>query len=621
MRARPLAYPLTARALAARIQQRYPQYQLIDLEHQDVITGQQSPITVRCTHHDQVFSTRPRYLLQECHGNIGHCHVCVPNGKKMFYADRLPELLRERCPVPLRYVDERYAPYEPIHGHRQKIMIECQQVLANGQPCGHRWEARINNLLSGYGCPACDGRRRAGQGDSVAAINHWLRHYGLRAVARDGQRITFVCPSGHVAARDLNQLKQLRGRTPDPTQRRRVCPVCRERLAYYRHRRAATQQGMLLDAPLSAWAGATVKYAHRCLGNPAHRHQVSPNALQHWDGGCPDCRQERQWAQHYAECQAIITQRHGRLLSPADYRGSAKPLQCQCQYGHHFETSRDKLLQGGWCPVCMSGYGERLARFAMEHLFQAPFPRTRPAFLINPASGRRLEFDGYAPALGLAFEHQGQQHLQIVPYYHRDDAFVKAQQRDVDKRALATAHGITLVEIPVLEPSLTPYEVLARVSAACLQQGIQVPSRGPLPDLSPVFLGSANQIKLQQLIHDRGGQALSGYQGLKRPITLRCAQPAHPPWTTTPFGLLYARTWCPRCAAERRLMPGRQRVAAWLVSASAALLDGPYRGSRVLHAWRCAAGHESHRRYATIQLLVKDGKPWCRQCAAAARGG
>jgi hypothetical protein len=54
---------------------------------------------------------------------------------------------------------------------------------------------------------------------------------------------------------------------------------------------------------------------------------------------------------------------------------------------------------------------ENTMRDALQQMFGKPFPKARPAWLRNPATGRPLEFDAYNADLKIAAEFHGIQVL------------------------------------------------------------------------------------------------------------------------------------------------------------------------------------------------------------------
>jgi len=88
-------------------------------------------------------------------------------------------------------------------------------------------------------------------------------------------------------------------------------------------------------------------------------------------------------------------------------------------------------------------------RAALERRFRKPFPKVRPAFLLYPPTGRRLELDAFCAELLLAAEFQGCQHRDFPNPFHRfQHQFLAQQQRDAWKAERCAELGIRLVAVP-----------------------------------------------------------------------------------------------------------------------------------------------------------------------------
>lgn len=68
----------------------------------------------------------------------------------------------------------------------------------------------------------------------------------------------------------------------------------------------------------------------------------------------------------------------------------------------------------------------------------------RPHFLINPATGERMEYDRWYRA-GVAFEFNGPQHYGVTELYADPVAARHQEARDLMKQALSARHGVQLV--------------------------------------------------------------------------------------------------------------------------------------------------------------------------------
>ena len=70
----------------------------------------------------------------------------------------------------------------------------------------------------------------------------------------------------------------------------------------------------------------------------------------------------------------------------------------------------------------------------------------RPAFLISPTTGERLEYDRYY-LQAVAFEFNGAQHYEVTEVYGDEKALGEAKARDYIKDSLSGRNGVTLVTV------------------------------------------------------------------------------------------------------------------------------------------------------------------------------
>ena len=93
---------------------------------------------------------------------------------------------------------------------------------------------------------------------------------------------------------------------------------------------------------------------------------------------------------------------------------------------------------------------ENLSREIVEEYYNELFPNTKPSFLINPKTKKRLEIDMYNEKLKIGFEYQGEQHYKPIKFFGGEKKFRQIQKRDKLKRDLCKYYGITLYEIPYM---------------------------------------------------------------------------------------------------------------------------------------------------------------------------
>lgn len=171
---------------------------------------------------------------------------------------------------------------------------------------------------------------------------------------------------------------------------------------------------------------------------------------------CPKCRIIDR-AYSLDEVKQIAIERGGKCLSEI-YNGCDSHLEWECEEGHQwFATLNNIKNNGSWCPECSTSRGERAFRKAIEMATGKPFPKKKPRWLLDD-QGCRLELDGYNEDLKVAFEFQGRQHSEYIPYMHKTiDRFEQIKRRDQIKDTLCQQRGIRLLT-PTSRMNSSEYE-------------------------------------------------------------------------------------------------------------------------------------------------------------------
>lgn len=144
---------------------------------------------------------------------------------------------------------------------------------------------------------------------------------------------------------------------------------------------------------------------------------------------------------------------------------------------------------------------EEMCRRVFEEVYQKPFPKVRPDFLVNPhprsrrdgKKARNLELDGYNEELKIAFECNGKFHYKPHVFTRSAEDHKYQIWKDRYKRKRCDELGITVIPIPYnipkrkirewIEENLPHYqEVLTRLR----KRGWEVPER---PLQTPEFHG------------------------------------------------------------------------------------------------------------------------------------
>jgi len=309
-----------------------------------------------------------------------------------------------------------------------------------------------------------------------------------------------------------------------------------------------------------------------------------------------------------SDVQRLARERGGKLLSQ-NYRNANAHLEWECNDGHRWKATWSHIRLGNWCPECSAGLGERICREFFGQLFQNPFPKARPEWLINRA-GNRMELDGYSATLGIAFEHQGRQHYDAEGYFFGSERDLsRRQEDDVLKSNLCAQRGITLVSVPEI-PTLLP---LDQVRAFIKEQ--LAAKRIPLPqdfdtrdvDINRAYRTSGSREilnHLRMIAAEHGGQCLSPhYVNDNTNLLWQCAQ-GHK-WEADP-GHMKQGTWCPFCAGRGKTIGDMQRLAA---QKGGQCISPAYLGALTNLRWECERGH----RWEATPVAIGSGR-WCHVC-------
>ena len=249
----------------------------------------------------------------------------------------------------------------------------------------------------------------------------------------------------------------------------------------------------------------------------------------------------------------------------------------------------------------------------LEQLFGVPFPRARPTWLVNPRTGRRLEFDGFNAELRLAFEYHGEHHYSVVLPFKMDRKRLNAQQqRDTLKATLCAERGIKLIEVP---HTVNPLEMPGWIFNAVrkLKDRRLTRRMKDWREVRPaewLDSDSYSLADLQRTAEARGGSCLSDvYLGAREKHQWQCRH-GHV-WSAAWDSINNQDTWCPVCAGTT-IDPTRIDIARKVAAERGGrCLSAEYLGADRKLRWRCAAGHE----WDAVYYSVVTGGSWCRRCA------
>lgn len=169
--------------------------------------------------------------------------------------------------------------------------------------------------------------------------------------------------------------------------------------------------------------------------------QIPHNHLQ--GRGCPECAKKYYTTEEFVNKLKYV---HGNLYdySNVDYKGWDNKINIKCNTcGNIFDQIAGNHIRGRGCSNCSSFKSEKTCREIFEYLLNAKFSKQRPEWLYG------LELDGYNEELNIAFEYQGKQHYEYVPFIHKNyENFELCKERDIRKKQLCQEKKLNLIEIP-----------------------------------------------------------------------------------------------------------------------------------------------------------------------------
>jgi hypothetical protein len=230
--------------------------------------------------------------------------------------------------------------------------------------------------------------------------------------------------------------------------KKRKCPVCNPKSLPFNHVKSTIEAVDGYKLLSTIYINARTKLEIEC--NKGHIYNTT---IQHFKEGS-----------RCIKCQYVIVgikQRHsyeyikdfieeiGYKLLSKDYINSKTKLEIQCDNNHTYQSKFTHFNAGSRCPHCNTYHSENLTRKLFEEIFNQPFPKTRPKDLKNPKTNYSLELDGYNDNLKIAFEYQGEQHYQLIPFFHKSQQdFQDQQYRDKLTQDYCLANNINLLIIP-----------------------------------------------------------------------------------------------------------------------------------------------------------------------------
>ncbi len=227
-----------------------------------------------------------------------------------------------------------------------------------------------------------------------------------------------------------------------------------------------------------------------------------------------------------------------------------------------------------------------------------------------------MELDGFCEELGVAFEHQGEQHFRKVEHFNRREETLDLRKKDDErKRSLCKKQGIKLIEVPYSVPA---EDLKIWISDALAKFGGLSKATQLVVAKTSSFEPSNELRDLQLLAQSRGGDCLSQvYKGVVEKHEFICGK-GHK-WSASPSSIK-SGSWCPVCKPERIANSKRKHSLSTMVALAASkggkFLSNEFKSVNEKYEWECK---EKHKWYAAPVDVMK-GR-WCRICSTNRQRG
>jgi hypothetical protein len=482
-----------------------------------------------------------------------------------------------------------------------KVLWKCAE--------GHRWRATAASVNHGSWC------RKCGLNRGAAKQKLTIEKMDRIAVKRGGKCVSRIYSDAHTKLEwECSKGHRWHARPNNVLNRGSWCPICaRKQKGTIEEMRqlAISRGGKCLS---KKYTNRKTQLIWQCP--KGHRWKAAPGNVKGQGQWCPKCAGVQRHT--LEDMQRVAKERGGKCLSRSYERDQAY-LWWQCAEGHKWKAFSADVMDGSWCPQCSDSLGERICRQFFEQLFRKLFPSVRPEWLVS-SRGHRMELDGYCESLGLAFEHQGEQHTRpLNKYFHRDaESFARRIADDRLKRKLCRKHGVVLIAVPQIPDVLALDEVKPFIAEHCVRQHVSLP-RGfhkrkvSLVKAYSVPVARIRLDELRKIAAARGGRYVpEHYYGSARKVPWMCSM-GHE-WEATPSSVKHGR-WCPECAGTRKgTLKEMQLIAA---QHGGKCLSTSYRNRREKMLWQCVKGH----RWEAASVSIKSQGSWCPICAGKAKLG
>lgn len=478
----------------------------------------------------------------------------------------------------------------------------------------HEWEATPKSLLQGSWCRKC----------STGSRKLTIQEMKLLALEKGGECLSEVytdfhsnlvwkCGCGFVWETPPSYIKNSNA----------WCPKCasvkrNEKLCIYQQKRTMEHANKFVEfieakggRILSEYSGTNIKIKIECENG--HVWEARPSNLKKrvasW---CPTCYKLNQGnlnriysindAREYAESR-------GGYCRSKEYKNDTESLIWECNFGHVWNAPFTRVKRGSWCPQCNIFVGEEKVRYIFQALFKERFIKTRQVL-----GESKLELDGFNEDLGIAFEHQGEQHYKFIEFYHRTESgFKKQLKKDEIKKQIAMEKGITLIEIPYYISNQENEELINFIIKELNSKGIQALYEVKDVDFSSIYTLSPLYQKILELARTNGVEILSKeYLVSGSKVEWECKKGHYV--ISGALAFMKNKATCRKCIKEVHDNKKLTEIALIAENKNGKCLSDSYLNAHEPLLFECQYKHQWYAPYNRVKKLH-----WCPTCVREER--
>ncbi len=382
-----------------------------------------TPLRLKCRICNYNWSVKPK-IIKDNYDPWGGCPECRENRRKKKSYEKYCRIAISRNTKILTRLSEYV-------NAKTSLDLMCEI-------CNHKWSVRPENMVGCAnkpwgGCPSCRQREKYLE-ESLNDRDKILKNLKRIAIEKNidilsDEFLNAWTPlklrcnecGHHWEAVPANNLMK---------DNWEGCPVCKERkilsnnIKFFKN--ITETNNCTIISNFFDWNTEIEFRCNKCNYNWV----ISPHSIKYYlerEGEfCPHCRVKSHSSEMLSKYRKIGERKFAILIfTEEDYQNNTTDLVWKCKIcNQNFNKSLSNLrtLIGLACPDCNGKINdyieERFCKRMLEEILNVKFTRHKTFLWLVSMKGYPLHLDGYNDSLNLAFEYNGVQHYEYIPYFH-----------------------------------------------------------------------------------------------------------------------------------------------------------------------------------------------------------